>query len=791
MKSLKLFFWLLPALLVIGLPAAAQRYKGLQRPLPAALVAKYEYDFGINLEKYRGAVQGALIGQLAGASWQAQLRKQHLNQWPAPLAALPEWQSSLLNEGLAQPSLYGQLPLMQAFLKHGANCTREEIGRFWAVYKFPLSHGALVARHHQQMGILSPYSGHWQHNSHSDDASFLPLAAFMGLAAPGLPSAAQEMAWRSGHLMAYGDGAYAGVYLAAAYTQAFLSDSPYEVAQAALATLPPRAELRMQLEEIIRLYQKDSVNWQPAARLLTETESRIRCPLFKASVAPESDAVIETGAFVIGLLYGRKDPVQTLRIAMACSPNGQAAAAAAGGVLGCMLGLDPMRTALGALPDDRSYFGGTDVTIADYDAHLRKILNNVLELKLGYTITRGAIRKIILPKDSSRTLIPEQAGGRSLADLPQVRIKQIKQESYRITLTAEVSRSVKYIQWYTGDLSIKNGRTIEHLYPRSGPHQVVCYVADEKGNATAAVATVYPGWDREKKEPVGLSQITFDKPHDGHFVNQHQIQSLYFKLADPARQVTRIVVMHNGDSFTTIKPTANFFSITLRHPGKHYFTLKAMNRYDEVVTSAFTWRETIFTVPAKAPGVNLLVDTLHWQNCTVQPLLYRAQSAGDAWPGQRGQLSLCHDGEYLYMRVVVNEPPMPEPRNYKPADSTWQALQPGSITLFTEPGLRRQPGKLARVNSYTFGYQNGYPGLNPQQKATGAESRLVPLRDGYAVYARIPLNQLDLAPGRKLQGFNCMVTSRPANLTYGLSLFPTAGYVHTDATELGIIVLQK
>jgi hypothetical protein len=66
--------------------------------------------------------------------------------------------------------------------------------------------------------------GHWKNNPHADDIDFQIEADFAGLMSPGMINASSEISDKIGHIMNYGDGWYGGVFVAAMYTQAFVSN---------------------------------------------------------------------------------------------------------------------------------------------------------------------------------------------------------------------------------------------------------------------------------------------------------------------------------------------------------------------------------------------------------------------------------------------------------------------------------------------------------------------------------------------------------------------------------------
>ena len=62
--------------------------------------------------------------------------------------------------------------------------------------------------------------------------------------APGLPQSANDIAWRAGRVMNYGDGIYGGMFVSGMYAAAFFETDPRKVVEAGLAVDPRQERLR-------------------------------------------------------------------------------------------------------------------------------------------------------------------------------------------------------------------------------------------------------------------------------------------------------------------------------------------------------------------------------------------------------------------------------------------------------------------------------------------------------------------------------------------------------------------
>ena len=97
-----------------------------------------------------------------------------------------------------------------------------------------LCHANQMARYNLLHGLTPPASGHWKNNPHANCLDFQIEAVFAGIMAPGMVNSATEICDRVGHIMAYGDGWYGGVYVAAMYSLAYVSDDVEYVVTEAL-----------------------------------------------------------------------------------------------------------------------------------------------------------------------------------------------------------------------------------------------------------------------------------------------------------------------------------------------------------------------------------------------------------------------------------------------------------------------------------------------------------------------------------------------------------------------------
>jgi hypothetical protein len=155
---------------------------------------------------------------------------------------------------------------------------------------------------------------------------------------PGMVNSASEFSDRVGHIMNYGDGWYGGVYIAAMYSLAFISDDIDFITTEALKTIPPQSVYYQCMSDVIAWHKQYPDDWK---RTWWECEKKwssdIGCP-DGVFVPFNIDAVINSAYVLIGLLYGEGDFFKTIDIATRCGADSDCNPASAAGILGTMIG---------------------------------------------------------------------------------------------------------------------------------------------------------------------------------------------------------------------------------------------------------------------------------------------------------------------------------------------------------------------------------------------------------------------------------------------------------------------
>ena len=291
------------------------------------------------MDKIRGAWAGQVIGCTYGGPTEFKfptfISDEYVIDWNEHMVKW--WYDH--SPGLYD-DVYMDLTFVEVFEKEGLDAPVESFAKAFAEAGYPLWHANLQARYNIREGIMPPASGHWRNNAHADDIDFQIEADYAGIMAPGMVNAATGYTDEIGHIMNYGDGWYGGVYVAAMYALAFISDDiPYIVGEA-LKTIPQESKYYRCMSDVIRWWKQYPEDWHITWSLANEHYGYdIGCP--SGFNAPFNiDAVINSAYIVIGLLYGDGDFFRTIDIATRCGQDSDCNPASAAGILGTILGFD-------------------------------------------------------------------------------------------------------------------------------------------------------------------------------------------------------------------------------------------------------------------------------------------------------------------------------------------------------------------------------------------------------------------------------------------------------------------
>lgn len=239
--------------------------------------------------------------------------------------------------------IYMDLTFVEVFEKEGLDAPASSFAKAFAHADYVLWHANQCARYNILNGIMPPASGHWLNNPCAEDIDFQIEADFAGLMSPGMVNTSAEISDKIGHIMNYGDGWYGGVYVAAMYSLAFVSDDMLYVVEEALKVIPEKSQYAQCMRDVIQWYKENPDDWKVTWQKVHDRwDKDIGCPHGVFSDF-NIDAKINSAWILVGLLYGEKDFGKTTDISTRCGDDSDCNPASAGGILGTMLGYSNIR----------------------------------------------------------------------------------------------------------------------------------------------------------------------------------------------------------------------------------------------------------------------------------------------------------------------------------------------------------------------------------------------------------------------------------------------------------------
>src|SRR5690606_4459857 len=152
----------------------------------------------IEVAKLRDKIRGGWAGQMIGVSFGAPTEFRSLQKIIE--GPLPEWNPERLRNSLNQDDLYVDMTFAQVLDDKGLNATTDDFGNMLRDAKYHLWHANLAARRALRRGVSPMESGTPKYNAHAIDIDFQIEADFVGLMAPGLPQASNDICYRAGRV---------------------------------------------------------------------------------------------------------------------------------------------------------------------------------------------------------------------------------------------------------------------------------------------------------------------------------------------------------------------------------------------------------------------------------------------------------------------------------------------------------------------------------------------------------------------------------------------------------------
>lgn len=364
----------------------------------------------ISFDEYKNKVEGGWLGQAIAVlwgqwtegKWQGEMVPFDLEDWyrlkPVPGEITEKangiedrqkrrmfmmnyynnkgnWEKWIPDKMSDQDDLYVEFMFLYSIMKNGLDVTNVEIAEDWLRYLAPnrLWGANKAAYINFSKGIWPPHSGHPANTSQGDAIDFQIESDLFGLISPGMPRISNAWCDRVGHIMNYGDGVYAGMAMAAMYSEAFFESDPRKLAEYSLMAIPAECGYSKMVRDILDLHQKYP-DWRDAWKELQPKWGK------KDGKLVSGLDVRINGAYVyMGLLYGGGDFWKSMNISMRCGVDSDCNPSSVAGILGTILGMSKIPenwALLRDLPIDNIAIKDIYPKLIDWE----KIINQTVEV---------------------------------------------------------------------------------------------------------------------------------------------------------------------------------------------------------------------------------------------------------------------------------------------------------------------------------------------------------------------------------------------------------------------------
>jgi inosine-uridine nucleoside N-ribohydrolase len=309
----------------------------MHQPEEKQAQVKEDHFITLKPEVLKDKIAGGWAGKMIGVTYGAPTEFHALKKiFEDPVM----WKPSDIKGSIWQDDLYVQLTFLMAMDRFGVDAPAKKFQEMFAKAGYPLWHANMMARKNYFDSIFVPLSGSPEYNIHADDIDFQIEADYIGFMCPGMSVKASSIAQRIGHIMNYGDGVYGGIFVAALYSEAFVSDDLNQVIANALKSIPETSDYHKIISDVIRLHKHYPDDWRATWKAI---EAKWGDDDICGAGDPFNiDAKLNGAYIVIGLLYGDGDPLKTLEITTRCGQDSDCNPSNALAVLGVLKGFSKL-----------------------------------------------------------------------------------------------------------------------------------------------------------------------------------------------------------------------------------------------------------------------------------------------------------------------------------------------------------------------------------------------------------------------------------------------------------------
>ena len=343
----------------------------------------------ISVADYVDKMKGGWIGQMAGVGWGAPTEF-HSRGAILPADKMPQWEPEMINQ-FGQDDIYVEMTFVRTLELHGMDVSIRQAGIDFANSGYPLWHANNEGRTLLRSGVAPPDSGHPKFSKHADDIDYQIESDFSGLIAPGLPNVVIELGEKFGRLMNYGDGLYGGQLVGGMYAEAFFEDDIEKIVQAGLACIPKGSQYYECISDLLKWHRENPDNWEKAWQLIEEKYQdnpdyrRASCDKGEFNI----DAKINGAYIVMGLLYGKGAPDQTIIISTRCGQDSDCNPSSAAGVLFTTIGYAKLPDKFKSALNQESKFSHTPYNFPMLIEVNKKLVRQAVE-RAGGSIEKDA-----------------------------------------------------------------------------------------------------------------------------------------------------------------------------------------------------------------------------------------------------------------------------------------------------------------------------------------------------------------------------------------------------------------
>ncbi len=355
----------------------------------------------ISVAEYRDKMKGGWIGQIAGVCWGAPTEFRYCDRI-IPEDEVPQWKPEMINNAFGQDDLYVEMTFLRTMEEHGLDVSIRQAGIDFANSEYPLWHANVCGRHNLRSGIAAPNSSRPEFSKCADDIDYQIEADYSGLISPGLPNNAILMGEKFGRLMNYGDGMYAGQFVGAMYAEAFFETDVIAIVKKALEAIPAESQYAEMVRDVLQWYNEDSEDWIKCwekinAKYQHDPNYR-KWSCSGVDSAFNIDVKINGAYILVGLLYGKGDLDETIKISLRCGQDSDCNPSNAGGILFTTLGFSALPARFSEDLDEVTAF---DHTAYNFPALLdvcESLATQAVEKEGGFIREENGERYYYIPK---------------------------------------------------------------------------------------------------------------------------------------------------------------------------------------------------------------------------------------------------------------------------------------------------------------------------------------------------------------------------------------------------------